>query len=93
MAVFIGGIGATSNKQEFYEQISKLTKSQRKSLGEELSKEQDKVNMMEFDNVSHYNRDKARRLYRKASIEGKKRAYKKFGIDYKTSFYPKVRKK
>ena len=77
---------AKTDRQKFYEKISKLTKSQKKSLGKELANEQHKVNMMDLTN---YSRDKARQLYRKATIEGKKRAYKKFGITYKTSIYTK----
>ena len=90
------GIGSTKKetaRQKFFEEIRKLTESEKKRLNKELLKEQHKVNLKDFYKLSNNNLSKAKKLLRKATIEGKKRAYKKFGIDYKEILYPLQRTK
>lgn len=88
MAVFIGGIGTTeSDRDKFFRQLDQLSESQKKSLDKELSKEISKVDSIDWFRIPD---KKAKQIYRQKMIQARKRAYKKFGIDYKASLLPKT---
>lgn len=86
MAVFIGGIGsAESDRDKFFRQLDKLSESQKNALQKELSKEISKVDSIDWFRVPD---KKAKQIYRQKMIQARKRAYKKFGIDFKASLLP-----